>query len=115
MADMRQLMSRLGLSVNETKTQLVKLPDERFDFLGYTVGRFYGKGGRPYWGTKPSKKAVKRLMREVHEATTRRWNTMDVEPAAAGLGGLLQPGAGRAYLPPYRQLRSTACADLVDA
>ena len=94
MADMRQLMSRLGLSVNETKTQLVKLPDERFDFLGYTVGRFYGKGGRPYWGTKPSKKAVKRLMREVHEATTRRWNTMDVETRIERLNPLLRGWAG---------------------
>ena len=28
MADMRQLMSRLGLTVNEKKTRLVKLPEE---------------------------------------------------------------------------------------
>ena len=75
MADMRQLMSRLGLTVNEKKTHLVKLPEERFDFLGYTVGRFYGRDGRAYWGTRPSKKAVKRLLREVHDATARRWNT----------------------------------------
>jgi RNA-directed DNA polymerase len=47
MADMRQLMSRLGLTVNEEKTRLVLLSDEHFDFLGYTVGRFYGKGGCP--------------------------------------------------------------------
>jgi RNA-directed DNA polymerase len=38
MATMRRLMSKLGLTVNEKKTRLVKLPDERFDFLGYTVG-----------------------------------------------------------------------------
>ena len=40
------LMTKLGLTVNEKKTRLVKLPEERFDFLGYTVGRFYGRGGR---------------------------------------------------------------------
>jgi hypothetical protein len=53
MEAMRGLMDRLGLTVNEKKTRLVKLPDERFDFLGYTVGQFYGRDGRPYWGTRP--------------------------------------------------------------
>ena len=94
MADMRQLMSRLGLTVNEKKTHLVKLPEERFDFLGYTVGRFYGRDGRAYWGTRPSKKAVKRLLREVHDATARRWNTLDVESRIERLNPLLRGWAG---------------------
>jgi len=46
MEAMRLLMSQLGLTVNEQKTRLVKLPDEHFDFLGYTVGQFHGKNGR---------------------------------------------------------------------
>ena len=29
-----------------------------FDFLGYTVGRFYGRDGRPYWGTRRSRKVM---------------------------------------------------------
>ena len=45
LATMRQLMTRLGLSVNEAKTQLVRLPEQSFDFLGYSIGRFYGKDG----------------------------------------------------------------------
>ena len=45
MAAMRKLMDKLGLTVNEKKTRLVKLPEERFDFLGYTVGQMYGKEG----------------------------------------------------------------------
>ena len=35
----RGMMSRLKLTVNETKTRLCRLPDESFDFLGYTLGR----------------------------------------------------------------------------
>jgi len=54
----RSLMTRLGLTVNERKSRLVKVPEESFDFLGYTIGRFYGKEGRSFIGLKPSKKAV---------------------------------------------------------
>lgn len=74
MATMRRLMSKLGLTVNEKKTRLVKLPEERFDFLGYTVGWFYGYRGRPYWGTAPSMKSIKRLRERIHDETTKRWN-----------------------------------------
>jgi RNA-directed DNA polymerase len=72
MARMARLMARLGLEVNVTKTRVARLPEEQFDFLGYTVGRFYGKDGRPYLGTRPSKKAVKSLLRRIHERTSRQ-------------------------------------------
>lgn len=91
---MCQLMNRLGLIVNEQKTRLVKLPDENFDFLGYTLGRFYGKQGRPYWGTAPSKKAVKKLKEQIHDITSRRWNAMSVESRIEELNPLLRGWAG---------------------
>jgi hypothetical protein len=65
MARMTALMTRLGLAVNATKTRIAQLPEEAFDFLGYTVGRFHGKDGRPYIGTRPSRKAVKSLLRRI--------------------------------------------------
>ena len=49
LATMRQLTTRLGLTVNETKTRLARLPEENFDFLGYSIGRSYGKDGTVYW------------------------------------------------------------------
>lgn len=94
MGIMRRLMDKLGLTVNEKKTRLVKLPDETFDFLGYTVGRFHGRAGRSYWGTRPSKKSIKRLMREVHNATTRRWDVLDVQSRIDQLNPLLRGWAG---------------------
>jgi RNA-directed DNA polymerase len=30
---------------------LAQVPEENFDFLGYSIGRFYGKDGVPYTGT----------------------------------------------------------------
>jgi len=34
---MRDMMTKLKLTVNETKTRVCKLPEEKFDFLGYSV------------------------------------------------------------------------------
>ena len=40
-------MARLGLEVNTTKTQIARVPEEQFDFLGYTVGRSTARTGAP--------------------------------------------------------------------
>jgi hypothetical protein len=37
LAEMRAMMSKLKLTVNENKTQVCYLPEEKFDFLGYSV------------------------------------------------------------------------------
>jgi len=87
---MRELMTRLGLTVNETKTRLVRLPEEAFDFLGYTIGRFYGKGGRPYVGTHPSRKAVRRLLQRVRDATTPHKHAESPELRVAAINRLLR-------------------------
>jgi hypothetical protein len=72
LATMRNMMTKLKLTVNETKTRVCKLPEERFDFLGYTFGRCYSpKTGRTYLGTTPSKKRVQRLCEAISEATRR--------------------------------------------
>ena len=41
LATMRDIMTKLKLTVNDTKTQVCKLPEEKFDFLGYTFGHCY--------------------------------------------------------------------------
>ena len=87
LATMRALMTRLGLTVNETKTRLARLPEENFDFLGYTIGRFYGKDGAPYIGTRPSRKAVRRLLQRVHDATTPHKHAESPEALSGFRGG----------------------------
>src|SRR5471030_964906 len=35
---LREIMGKLKLTVNEEKTQICKVPEGEFDFLGYTLG-----------------------------------------------------------------------------
>jgi len=69
---MRDMMTKLKLTVNETKTRVCKLPEEKFDFLGYSFGRCYSpKTGRAYIGTTPSRKRVQRICQAISAATRR--------------------------------------------
>ena len=43
MSVMRSMMSKLRLTVNETKTRQCRVPEETFDFLGYTIGRCWSR------------------------------------------------------------------------
>ena len=64
----RQVMTRLGLTVNETKTALRNARQEHFDFLGYSFGpHYYRKDGHWYLGAGPSPKSVQRLKTRVAE------------------------------------------------
>jgi RNA-directed DNA polymerase len=56
------------LEVNGTKTRLAGIPGDNITFLGYTLGQFYGKEGRPYIGTRPSRKAVKSLLKRIQRS-----------------------------------------------
>ncbi len=78
LATMRDMMRRLKLTVNETKTHVARLPAESFDFLGYTFGRMYSPrtggaylGARPAqegaWGLPPAQR-VGRPIADVHPA-----------------------------------------------
>jgi group II intron reverse transcriptase/maturase len=87
---MRSMMSRLKLTVNEDKTHTCRLPEETFDFLGYTVGRCYSfKTGRAYLGTRPSKKKVQGMLARISEMTSRRTLLLDARVMTVRLNRLL--------------------------
>lgn len=91
MAAMRDLMKRLRLTVNETKTCICQLPDETFDFLGYTLGRHYSRRtGRPYIGPRPSKKKIARLCQAISAATQRRTTWKDTSSVVGELNRQLR-------------------------
>lgn len=89
-AVMRTMMTKLRLTVNETKTRVCRLPAETFDFLGYTLGRCWSQvTGRAYIGTRPSQKRIRRLCQAIHEATEPRWLLKTAEDRVAKLNPML--------------------------
>ena len=87
---MRGMMARLKLTVNEDKTHLCRVPDASFDFLGYTFGQCYSTTtGRAYIGTRPSKKSVVKVCRQISDATSRRWLLMDTQDRVDRLNRVL--------------------------
>jgi group II intron reverse transcriptase/maturase len=73
---MRELMGRLKLTVNEEKTRICKVPEDEFDFLGYTFGRMYSPmTGEARLGMRPSKKSIRRMVEKLHAmtATSMTW------------------------------------------
>lgn len=67
---LKDVMTRIGLTVNETKTKLREANTERFDFLGYTFGPYWDRRtGRRYLGAGPSAKSRQRLKAKVHALT----------------------------------------------
>lgn len=64
----RQVMTRIGLTLNEQKTSIRDARHEDFDFLGYTFGpRYWWKTGVTYTAARPSQKSIQRLTAGVYD------------------------------------------------
>jgi len=91
MTAMRDMMTRLKLTMNEAKTRLCRGPDEPFDFLGYTIGRCYSrKTGWPYIGVRPSARKIQGLNLNLSEQTGRQWTWLDVDELVGRLNRRLR-------------------------
>jgi group II intron reverse transcriptase/maturase len=67
---LRDLMSKLKLTVSEEKTRICSVPASSFDFLGYTFGQMYSaRTGQARLGHRPSKKSIKRAVEKIHALT----------------------------------------------
>jgi group II intron reverse transcriptase/maturase len=72
MTAMRDMMERLKLKVNETKTHVCRLPAESFDFLGYTFGRMYSpRTGGAYIGARPARKKVLGVCHKINDLVSK--------------------------------------------
>jgi hypothetical protein len=98
---LEELMNRLGLMVNESKTRVCRAGTDPFDFLGYTIERCWSaKTGRAYIGTRPSRKAIRRICREVSRLTSSRTLLCQAEERVARLNRLMIGWANYFYLGP---------------
>jgi hypothetical protein len=67
---LRAIMGKLKLTVNEEKTRICKVPEGEFDFLGFTFGRMYSRTtGKAHLGLRPSKKSIRRMVEKIHALT----------------------------------------------
>ncbi len=91
MTAMRTMMSKLKLTVNETKTKLCRVPGGQFDFLGYTFGRFYSpRTGGAYLGIRPSAKKIQRICAAISAQTARRWLWLEPGEVVGRLNRMLR-------------------------
>jgi RNA-directed DNA polymerase len=69
----RNVMTRIGLTLNEAKTSVKQARRERFDFLGYSFGPHRMRtNGREYLGASPSKKSISKLRQKVGDLLVRQ-------------------------------------------
>jgi RNA-directed DNA polymerase len=75
---MRQMMEKLRLTVNEKKTRLCHLPEEKFTFLGFTFGlQVSWKTGRPYVAPSPAESKVRKINQTISGLTSNRTTYRD--------------------------------------
>jgi hypothetical protein len=108
MEEMRSIMRKLKLTVNEEKTHICRLPDESFDFLGYTFGRCYSpKTGYRFIGQRPSRKKVQAICKQISELTSRRWLLLSEDDQVARLNRSVSGWANYFYLGPVSKAYQT--------
>jgi RNA-directed DNA polymerase len=76
----RQVLERLGLSLNESKTHIVDATQDSFDFLGFAIRMNRGmRTGKPYPHVCPSDKSLKKIKAKLTQLTGRELTPIPVE------------------------------------
>ncbi len=90
-AAVEKLMRALKLEINREKTRVCRLPEESFDFLGYTFTQCYKvNGGQPYIGTRPSKKKIAGINEKLSKLTERQTLGEETAEKVGELNALLR-------------------------
>jgi len=89
--NLKSLLHRMGLSLNESKTRQIDARNESFSFLGFTIRYDKDVKGRNlrYWNVMPSKKSEQKIRDKVKEylKTHGHYNAHEV---ATGLNTILR-------------------------
>lgn len=68
---LRELLNRMGLTLNEDKSTLIKATEMPFNFLGFVIRydrSFKNPLGGKFWNVKPSEKSVKKVRQNIGSA-----------------------------------------------
>lgn len=88
---MQAIMNTLKLTVNEQKTRICRVPEESFDFLGYTIGQSHSpRNGRAFIGTRPARKRVNAICETISQMTRRNSYWKPVGEMVEGLNRTLR-------------------------
>jgi group II intron reverse transcriptase/maturase len=80
MTVLRQVLERLKLTLNETKTKIVNAFNGKFDFLGFSIWMGKGRKTRNYYPhVQPSKKSVQTIKDRVTNLTRRERTIMPLD------------------------------------
>ena len=101
----RDVMDRLGLTLNETKTHVVDAKETGFNFLGFTLQMSQGaKTGKWYPNVRPSDKAVTKMTAKVTDMTRRELTCIPLDDVVGSVNRSLRGWAN------YFQFRNSSLA-----
>jgi group II intron reverse transcriptase/maturase len=91
LTQMREIMGKIKLTVNEEKTRICKVPQGEFDFLGYTFGRVYSMAtGEAFHSYRPSKKSIQHVIETIHELTDQKTTWQDAAQLVGKMNRVLR-------------------------
>ena len=95
MAVLRQILERLKLTLNETKTKIVNAHKGKFDFLGFTIWMAESrKSGNLYSHVQPSKKSLQAIKDRVTGITHRNMTVKPLEKIVTDVNSTVRGWVG---------------------
>jgi RNA-directed DNA polymerase len=95
MAVLRQVLKRMGLTLNEDKTRVVDAREGKFDFLGFETWLAKSvRTGKLYAHVQPSKKSLKSIKDRVTQLTARTRTTIPLDWLANEVNAVVRGWVG---------------------
>lgn len=86
----REIIGKIGLTLNEEKTRICTAGKDAFNFLGYTFEKLYSVGGKPYLGKRPSDKSVRKVREKIRELTASDQVSKEMETVTGAVNRVLR-------------------------
>ena len=94
LAIIKQILERLDLQLNESKTRTVDANKESFNFLGFELKMKVGSKGGRYPHIQPADKAVEKVKTRIKELTTRNRTGIPIKDVVRDINRTLRGWSG---------------------